>query len=147
MCPLVIGSWIHTDDAVLITNMSANGDTSFFMDNGEWNLLEMPFMKHTMVYLCCPEPFTDLTFWIVVKRKPLYYVFNLIMPSIFLTATTLLTFILPVESGEKVSLGVTMLLALTVFLLIVAETMPTTSKNIPLIGKKLFLTIYLWIAP
>ena len=56
------------------------------------------------------------------------------MPGIFLTATTLLTFVLPVDSGEKVSLGVTVLLALTVFLLLVADTMPTTSDGIPLLG-------------
>ena len=45
-----------------------------------------------------------------------------------------MVFYLPVESGEKVSLGVTVMLALTVFLLLVAETMPPQSVVIPLIG-------------
>ena len=47
----------------------------------------------------------------------------------------MLVFYLPPDSGEKVSLGVTVLLALTVFLLIVAETMPPQSETIPLIGE------------
>ena len=131
----MFGSWSYTDEHLLITNFSTEGDTAFFLDNGEWALLEMPFIKHTTVYLCCPEPYTDLTYWVVIKRKPLYYMFNLIIPSVFLTATSLLVFILPVESGEKVSLGVTILLALVVFLFLVAEALPTTSKSIPLIGK------------
>ena len=38
------------------------------------------------------------------------------------------------DSGEKISLGVTILLSLTVFQLIVAEQMPP-SEDIPVIGK------------
>ena len=54
----------------------------------------------------------------------------------------MLVFYLPPDSGEKVSLGVTVLLALTVFLLIVAETMPPQSENIPLIGEIIFTESY-----
>ncbi len=70
-------------------------------------------------------------------RKPLYYLFNLVLPCVFITATTILVFYLPPDSGEKVSLGVTVLLALTVFLLMVAETMPPQSESVPLIGEAL----------
>lgn len=38
------------------------------------------------------------------------------------------------DSGEKLSLGVTILLSLTVFLNMVAETMPATSDAVPLLG-------------
>ena len=141
---LKFGSWSYDDGSLLVTNSSQSGDYSFFLENGEWNLLDIPLKKHTAMYPCCPHSFTDLTFYVVIRRKPLYYVFNLIMPSIFLTATTVLTFILPVESGEKVSLGVTILLAMTVFLLLVAETMPTTSISIPIIGKYLSLSLFLF---
>lgn len=50
----------------------------------------------------------------------------------------LLTFFLPPESGEKISLGITVLLSLTVFLLLVAETMPPTSA-VPVVGKIPFI--------
>uniref|UniRef100_A0A1B0DDX7 Neurotransmitter-gated ion-channel transmembrane domain-containing protein n=1 Tax=Phlebotomus papatasi TaxID=29031 RepID=A0A1B0DDX7_PHLPP len=45
----------------------------------------------------------------------------------------LLGFTLPPDSGEKLSLGVTILLSLTVFLNMVAETMPATSDAVPLL--------------
>ena len=49
-----------------------------------------------------------------------------------------MSFILPVESGEKVSLEVTILLSLAVFMLIVTESMPPSSDNFPLMGKQPF---------
>ena len=70
----------------------------------------------------------------ILFRKTLFYLFNLMFPAVLITATTILVFYLPAASGEKVSLGVTVLLALTVFLLMVAESMPPQSENIPLLG-------------
>ena len=40
----------------------------------------------------------------------------------------------PTDSGEKIALGVTVLLAFSVFMLAIAEKMPETSESIPLIG-------------
>ncbi len=78
----------------------------------------------------CPQVYPNhLNF-----RKPLYYLFNLVLPCVFITGTTVLVFYLPPDSGEKVSLGVTVLLALTVFLLMVAESMPPQSLTVPLMG-------------
>jgi nicotinic acetylcholine receptor len=55
-----------------------------------------------------------------------------------LSVLTCLTFYLPTESGEKVSLGLTVLLSFSVFMLLIAEAMPATSEFIPLIGKESF---------
>ena len=49
-------------------------------------------------------------------------------------ALTLLSFFLPPDSGERITLVITNLLAMTVFMLIVAEIMPATSEVIPLIS-------------
>ena len=46
----------------------------------------------------------------------------------------LMIFILPAESGEKVSLGVSILVSFSVFLIIVAEQVPDTSDAVPVIG-------------
>ena len=134
-CKFIIGSWSYDGTKLDLSNRSVSGDISSFSTNGEWDLIAMPLRKHVIYYGCCPEPFPDVTFWVVIRRRPLYYVFNLVMPSVFITATTILVFILPPESGEKVSLSVTVLLALTVFLLLVADSMPPQSEVIPLIGK------------
>lgn len=52
-----------------------------------------------------------------------------------LSALTLLAFIIPPDSGEKVALGITVLLAFSVFMLAVAENLPETSEYVPLLSK------------
>ena len=52
-----------------------------------------------------------------------------------LSAMTILEFWTPPDGGEKVALGLTILLAFSVFMLLIAENMPATSFYIPLIGK------------
>ena len=44
---------------------------------------------------------------------------------------------MPSDSGEKVTMGITTLLSMTVFLMLVAENMPPTSDVLPLIGPAL----------
>ncbi len=64
------------------------------------------------------------------------------IPCIMLSILTCLTFYLPTESGEKVSLGLTVLLAFSVFMLLIAESIPATSEFIPLISNLISYKIY-----
>lgn len=48
--------------------------------------------------------------------------------------SALLVFYVPSESGEKVTLGISALLSMTVFLMTIRETLPPTEKT-PLISK------------
>lgn len=119
-----------------------SADLNLFMQNGEWNLIAMPAKLNKVYYNCCPDPFYDVTLNLIIKRKPLYYVFNLILPCALISCLTLIKFFLPPESGEKVGLGITVLLAMTVFLLLVAETLPATSDDIPLLGQYFIATMF-----
>ncbi|CAH1797308.1 unnamed protein product [Owenia fusiformis] len=103
-------------------------------DSGEKLTFGVTAIRNIEKYECCPEPYIDITFTVHIRRRVLYYAFNLIIPCALLSSMALLTFSLPPDSGEKISLGVTILLSLTVFLMIVAETMPATSDAVPLIG-------------
>jgi len=63
-------------------------------------------------------------------------VFNLILPCVLISGLALLSFYMPSDSGEKVTLGITTLLSMTVFLMVIGESMPPTSEKLPLIGEK-----------
>ncbi|XP_068083459.1 neuronal acetylcholine receptor subunit alpha-7 [Anabrus simplex] len=134
-CDMKFGSWTYDGNQLdLVLNSEEGGDLSDFITNGEWYLLGMPGKKNTIVYQCCPEPYVDITFTIQIRRRTLYYFFNLIVPCVLISSMALLGFTLPPDSGEKLTLGVTILLSLTVFLNLVAETLPQVSDAIPLLG-------------
>ncbi|GIY38327.1 acetylcholine receptor subunit alpha-type acr-16 [Caerostris extrusa] len=68
-------------------------------------LAEMPGTRNEIVYSCCPEPYVDITFCIHIRRRTLYYGFNLIIPCVLISSMALLGFTLPPDSGEKLTLG------------------------------------------
>ncbi|XP_049691020.1 neuronal acetylcholine receptor subunit alpha-9 isoform X2 [Accipiter gentilis] len=139
-CNLTFGSWTYNGNQVDIVNSLDSGDLSDFIEDVEWEIHGMPAVKNVITYGCCSEPYPDVTFTLILKRKSSFYIFNLLLPCILISFLAPLGFYLPADSGEKVSLGVTVLLALTVFQLMVAEIMPP-SENVPLIGKYYIATM------
>ncbi|GFG30444.1 hypothetical protein Cfor_03686, partial [Coptotermes formosanus] len=145
-CDMKFGSWTYDGNQLdLVLNSEEGGDLSDFITNGEWYLIGMPGKKNTITYQCCPEPYVDVTFTIQIRRRTLYYFFNLIVPCVLISSMALLGFTLPPDSGEKLTLGVTILLSLTVFLNLVAEKMPSTSDAVPLIGVTILLSLTVFL--
>ncbi len=89
------------------------------------------------------ELLTDITFYMKLRRKTLFYTVNLIIPCVGISFLTVLVFYLPSDSGEKVTLCISILLSLTVFFLLLAEIIPPTSLAVPLLGKYLLFTMIL----
>uniref|UniRef100_A0A8C9SDM7 Cholinergic receptor nicotinic alpha 9 subunit n=1 Tax=Scleropages formosus TaxID=113540 RepID=A0A8C9SDM7_SCLFO len=139
-CNLTFGSWTYNGNQVDITMGMDSGDLSDFVENVEWECLGMPAVKNVIMYGCCSDPYPDITYTVLLKRRSSFYIFNLLLPCVMISFLAPLGFYLPADSGEKVSLGVTVLLALTVFQLMVAESMPP-SESVPLIGKYYIATM------
>ena len=114
------GSWTYDGYKVDLKLKAEAGDLGTYTNNGEWDLLsEKPFLKETAVivvagvpairnkvtYECCPAPYLDVTFTIKIRRRTLYYFFNLIVPCVLIASMAVLGFTLPPDSGEKLSLG------------------------------------------
>ena len=76
----------------------------------------------------------------IIKRRPLFYVVNLLVPSLILMIVDLAGFLLPPECGERVSFKVTILLGYFVFLTTVVGILPATAQGTPLIGTSYNLT-------
>lgn len=111
-----------------------SGDLSDFVENVEWECHGMPAVRNVIMYGCCSDPYPDITYTVLLKRRSSFYIYNLLLPCFLISFLAPLGFYLPADSGEKVSLGVTVLLALTVFQMMVAESMPP-SESVPLIGE------------
>ncbi|CAJ0963511.1 unnamed protein product, partial [Mesorhabditis belari] len=71
-------------------------------------------------------------------RKPLYYVINLITPTSIITLISIVGFFscssINELREEKISLGITTLLSMSILIFMVSDKMPSTSSFIPLIG-------------
>lgn len=140
-CEMVFASWSYDGYGLDVDINSGEGDTTNYMKNGEWHLVKLEATRNVKIYSCCEEPFPEIIYRIVIRRRPLYYVFNMVFPCVLITLVAFLGFYLPPGSTEKVNIGITTLLSVTVFLMLVAESMPPTSEQIPLLGIYYFATI------
>ncbi|ELT92735.1 hypothetical protein CAPTEDRAFT_165266 [Capitella teleta] len=140
-CSLLFASWTYDGYQVNLIKVGDDGDTSNYIPNSEWLLVKLHAKRHVVFYSCCEEPYPDVTYIIQMRRKPLFYVFNMILPCMIITLVALLGFYIPSDSGEKVTMGITTLLSMTVFLMLVTENMPPTSDVLPLIGLYYGITI------
>ena len=86
-------------------------------------------------YPCCPDPFAQVVFYLVLCRRPLFYIISIILPAVLLAVICLAVYILPPDSGEKISLGVTTLLALILFQELIGGSLPPSSDRTPIISK------------
>lgn len=135
VCELVFGSWAYHGLSLDFAARSPAVDLSNIKENVEWDVVEVTSQRHVLYYPCCQEPYPDVTFYFKLKRKPAFYVTNIIIPSLMITILLVTGFILPVNSGEKVSLEITVMLAMSVFQLLVADKLPPSAEATPWIGK------------
>lgn len=131
-CSMKFGSWTH--DGYSVDLQKGDNCTDEYLENGEWILSRFIMNRTTKRYECCPEPYIDVTAHFWLRRRVLYYGFNLIMPCVLTTMMALLGFTLPPDAGEKITLQITVLLSICFFLSIVSDMSPATSEAVPLLG-------------
>ncbi|XP_051898347.1 neuronal acetylcholine receptor subunit beta-4-like [Pristis pectinata] len=139
-CTMKFRSWTydHTEIDMIPKTDSASMDD--FTPSGEWDIVSLPGRRNTNPM---DPAYVDVTYDFIIKRKPLFYTINLIIPCILITSLAILVFYLPSDCGEKMTLCISVLLALTVFLLLISKIVPPTSLDVPLIGKYLMFTMVL----
>ncbi|KAM9091090.1 neuronal acetylcholine receptor subunit alpha-5 isoform 1-T1 [Megaptera novaeangliae] len=138
-CSMKFGSWTYDGSQVDIILEDQDVDKRDFFDNGEWEIVSATGSKGNRTDGCCWYPY--ITYSFVIKRLPLFYTLFLIIPCIGLSFLTILVFYLPSNEGEKICLCTSVLVSLTVFLLVIEEIIPSSSKVIPLIGEYLVFTM------
>ncbi|ODN05613.1 Acetylcholine receptor subunit beta-like 1 [Orchesella cincta] len=122
-CIMKFGSWTFNGDQVSLSLYNDKNfvDLSDYWKSGTWDIIEVP--AYLNVYHGNHTE-TDITFYITIRRKTLFYTVNLILPTVLISFLCVLVFYLPAEAGEKVTLGI----------------LPPTSLVLPLIAKYLLFT-------
>lgn len=132
-CVLKFGSWDHDANELLLLKHPSHPITEKYIPSSEWDLVHVDVSVNTVKYTCCDHPYQDMAFKFVIHRRPLYYVFNIIIPCIILMCLVLFSFFLPPDSGERITIVVTILLAFTVILQMLNQSMPRNSDCAPVL--------------
>lgn len=143
-CHIVVENWAYNVRAVELINGSDGVLLDGYHENGVWQLVGHAVTVNVTTYETDPdEQYPQVKFTLHLERKPRYYLVNILVPCIFITSIALLVFWLPPAAGEKVSLGVTVLLAFSVFQLVIADSTPKNSDYTPLLSIFVTLTMAL----
>ncbi|TRZ02158.1 hypothetical protein DNTS_007277 [Danionella cerebrum] len=140
-CKMKFGSWTYDKAKIDLERIENTVDLKDYWESGEWAIINAVGTYNTKKYDCCHEIYPDITYFFIIRRLPLFYTINLIIPCLLISCLTVLVFYLPSDCGEKITLCISVLLSLTVFLLLITEIIPSTSLVIPLIGEYLLFTM------
>ncbi|VDP21072.1 unnamed protein product [Heligmosomoides polygyrus] len=98
-CTFIISSWTHdkatidywaTYPAVNLKNMARND---------EWEVLGFEFERVEQSFKCCVNPWVLLYGHLIIRRKPLYYVINLVIPTSIITIVAITGFFTPTSTS------------------------------------------------
>ncbi|TWW57998.1 5-hydroxytryptamine receptor 3A [Takifugu flavidus] len=168
-CTLTFGSYLHFASEIRMSQGSTAEDVlqesrEVFETNGEWDLADIEiapvtlslgkddyskikYFGCTLPYPCsCNRLLLPPKTLLILRRKPINYVVNLLIPSCFLVTIDIFSFMLPPHSVDRSSFKMTLILGYTVFLLIMNDLLPVTGNQTPLINVFFSVSLALMVA-
>lgn len=135
LCGLIFGSWTYSEEDIIFSLAERGVNLDDYSFSSIWDIIEAPAMLRMRK--------SRIEFQVRIRRKPLFYTVVLIVPTVLMAFLSMMVFYLPAGAGEKVTLTISVLLSLVVFLLLVSKILPPTSITVPLMAKYLLLTFVL----
>ena len=116
----------------------------FSRENGQWELTKTDVTSSVITEIRngITRSHSQLDFWVYLKRRDQFYNTNIMLPMVLSSFLAMLTFTVPVGSGEKLSYILTVLLTIAVFLTIVGDTLPSISLTTSILGNQILIINY-----
>ncbi|XP_062264148.1 5-hydroxytryptamine receptor 3A-like [Platichthys flesus] len=133
-CNITFGSMNYDTESLKMRTINSQEALSLVSEQimitqGEWELLEIKIIYYSVEKQNVSE--SRLIYTVIIMRKPMLYVINLIVPLFYFLILDLGSFFI---RGEKLSFKVTLLLSISVLLLILQEILPSTESKLPLMA-------------
>ncbi|XP_053384590.1 acetylcholine receptor subunit beta-like 1 [Mercenaria mercenaria] len=138
VCYIFFVSWGFTSGKLSLNLWPHTVFKSYFTENGEWLLVKAIPLRFPGGH---QDEVDAVAIELTIKRRSTFLVVNVILPVVFMSLINILVFMLPAESGERVSYAITVLLSLAVFLTLVVNNLPKTSQPMAILCYYLMFTL------
>ena len=117
-------------------------DTDLFTANPVWELTSTTCVAGDWAYNGLKgKAMAEVQCNLNMVRKSTYYLINIVIPVLLLSALISMVYWVPADEGEKMGYNLTLLLAYSVFLLLIGDILPKTSDDVPYLCKYQILLI------
>jgi len=131
-CTIIIRSGSHDSQSIKFLQRRPIQGHSFI--RGEWELIHSyTEITDERVSDFGQVDYSLVRFTLILKRNHLYYFIKIILPFALVSFVTLFTFLLPPQTGEKLTLNVTILLSLVIYLQLLSEYIPKSDDETPIL--------------
>ena len=131
-CTIIIRSGAHDSQSIKFIQRRPIQGHSFI--RGEWELVHSyTDITDERVSDFGQVDYSLVRFTLILKRNHLYYLIKIILPFTLVSLVTLFTFLLPPQTGEKLTLNVTILLSLVIYLQLLSEYIPKSDDETPIL--------------
>ena len=113
----------------------------YYSENDEWELMKPVRIGVSERTLGDQVKYGQVVMELRIARRNLFYSMVFVFPNALLYLMSSLVYFLPVESGEKVSFSITILLAEIVSFGTLTEILPSSSLNFPLLAWFIFAIV------
>ncbi|XP_067670852.1 neuronal acetylcholine receptor subunit alpha-7-like [Haliotis asinina] len=120
--------WADTISTIDLLPVSNSIGLDIYNVNSEWDITNTSATRHTEHVLDHEIP--NLTFSLELTRRPSMKILTVVMPVLLLSLLNVLVFLIPVESGEKLSFTITVLLSFAVFMSFITNMLPQSADSL-----------------
>ncbi|XP_057312193.1 neuronal acetylcholine receptor subunit alpha-3-like isoform X2 [Hydractinia symbiolongicarpus] len=133
-CTIDFGSWSMDSTLLKLTALNGSAIGKDYKQNGEWEMTKATLRDLEDKYEIQEKFHSIIRLELHIERKHFFFVMNLVVPCALIACMIFLVFVLPPKSGERISLGITVMLSMAIFQELSSEKLPSSSDNYPLLG-------------
>lgn len=131
-CYFKYGTWSHSEEYINVVNIRDTINTQHYTRNNMWELIATPVFRQRDDDNAKHRPQNlHIVFNMVLRRNPNKYIVIIIIPNIIFGFLCVLSFYIPSNGGDRLSLGLSILVSVSVFQILVLDMLPRASDKTP----------------